>query len=51
MNGRRPAAKSARSAKPAGRMTKADVHAASPYGYAHTDWLAARIRVRQARQP
>ena len=36
MNGRRPTAKSARAAKPANRLTKADIHAASPYGYAHT---------------
>ena len=51
MNGRRPAAKSARAAKPANRLTKADVHAASPYGYAHTDWLAKEdpeyVRARQ----
>lgn len=51
MNGRRPAAQPARAAKPADRLTKADVLAASPYGYAFTDWLAKEdpeyVRARQ----
>src|SRR5262245_299857 len=37
MKKRRPAAKTP---KPSGSLTKADVRAASPYGYAFTDWLA-----------
>ena len=40
MNGRRSAANSTKAAKPAGRLSKAEVHAASPYGYAYADWLA-----------
>ena len=40
MRARRPAAKSTRTARPTGRLTKADIRAASPYGYAYADWLA-----------
>jgi alkylhydroperoxidase/carboxymuconolactone decarboxylase family protein YurZ len=40
MNGRRSAANSTKAAKPAGGLSKAEVHAASPYGYAYADWLA-----------
>jgi len=51
MNGRRSAAKPARAAKSASRLTKAEIHATSPYGYAHTDWLAREdpeyVRARQ----
>ena len=51
MNGRRSAAKPARAAKSASRLTKAEIPATSPYGYAHTDWLAREdpeyVRARQ----
>ena len=36
----RPAAKPARAAKTASKANGVDVRAASPYGYAFTDWLA-----------
>jgi hypothetical protein len=51
MSERRPAARPAKAAKPATPLTNADVRAASPYGYAFTDWLAredpAYVRARQ----
>jgi alkylhydroperoxidase/carboxymuconolactone decarboxylase family protein YurZ len=49
MSERRPAAKSAKSTGP---LTKAEVRAASPYGYAFTDWLAREDpEYVKARQP
>ena len=46
MNGRRSTAKAA------GRLTKAEVHAASPCGYACADWLAREDpEYMRARQP
>jgi alkylhydroperoxidase/carboxymuconolactone decarboxylase family protein YurZ len=49
MNGRRSTGKVA---KPASRLTKAEVHAASPYGYAYADWLAREDpEYMRARQP
>jgi alkylhydroperoxidase/carboxymuconolactone decarboxylase family protein YurZ len=40
MTERRPAARPARAAKPAGTPKKPGAPAASPYGYAWTEWLA-----------
>jgi alkylhydroperoxidase/carboxymuconolactone decarboxylase family protein YurZ len=49
MRERRPAAKTA---KPAPSLSRAEVRAASPYGYAYTDWLAREDpEYVKARQP
>ena len=52
MSERRPAAKPASAARPAGKSKNPAAPAASPYGYAHAEWLAREDpEYAAARQP